>query len=205
MIITYGVFGKVELVISLTIGVKTIPIDFEGGSISSRGISPAIYKTNSPIIQKGIESSHEFKHGIIRIISRIPEKTDIIATPKMKETKNKAHVGNSAFYEGERTKADVSDKETNQVSESTKDSIPVPEPVKNDSNGIKEDENPKMIDDAYTQVMNGELKKEVTVTCLEDAVEYLKNNYEGYTSSKLRTKNAVERAAEEHGITFVGL
>ena len=50
-----------------------------------------------------------------------------------------------------------------------------------------------------------EAKTEVAVTCMEDAVEYLKEHFEGYTTSKLRSKVSVEQAALEHDIVFVGL
>lgn len=176
MITTYGVYGKVELVIALTIGVKSIPVNFEGGNVSSRGVVPATYKTNSPIIQRGIESSPEYKCGIIKKLTSVPEGSDMINSRKMKEARGKAEAEALAKQAEEKAKAEEAIADTATEAEA---------------------ENPAPA--------TSEQKKEVQVTCMEDAVEYLKNNYEGYTSSKLRSKAAVEHAAAENGIVFVGL
>ena len=44
--------------------------------------------------------------------------------------------------------------------------------------------------------------KEVTVACIDDAMEYLRENY-GIAKSKMRSKVAVEQLAEQNGIKFV--
>lgn len=218
MITTYGVYGKVELVIALTIGVKSIPVNFEGGNVSSRGVVPATYKTNSPIIQKGIETSPEYKCGIIKKLTSVPEESDMINARKMKEAREKAEAEALAKQAEEKAKTEEAARkaqiknENHASNEKEAETAPTPavEPVAPaveeqtaaeeataDASTEAEAENPAPA--------TSEQKKEVQVTCMEDAVEYLKNNYEGYTSSKLRSKAAVERAAAENGIVFVGL
>lgn len=45
--------------------------------------------------------------------------------------------------------------------------------------------------------------KEVEVTCLQDAQDYLQQNF-GISSYKVRSRNAAQKAAAEHGVVFVG-
>ena len=74
-----------------------------------------------------------------------------------------------------------------------------------------EEEGEKKLQDASLETDEGEDdavasgQTRVEVSCLDDAVEYLKANYEGYSASKLRTKASVVKAGEEHGVVFVGL
>lgn len=215
MIITYGVYGKVELVISLIVGVKSIPVNFEGGNVSSRGVVPATYKTNSPIIQKGIEASSEYKCGIIRKISSIPEERDMINAQKMKEAREKAEAEALAKQAEEKAKAEEAARKTQMVSEShvsnekEAKTVPVPEveTVAEEDTAAEETSTETFTETEAENLtpITIEHKMEIQVTCMEDAIEYLKNNYEGYTSSKLRSRAAVDRAAAEHGIVFVGL
>lgn len=182
MITTYGVFGKVEFVISLAVGIRSIPIDFEGGSINSRGVVPASYTTNSPIIQRAIESTPEFKHGIIKKTRSIPEESDMIISQKIKESRE-----------------NVMNEKIASTSESPEDNI---------SSNPEEKNTPDLVVNVTGQTSgkeDAEDKKEIKVTCTEDAVEYLKAHFDGYTSSKLRSKASIENAATEHGIVFVGL
>ena len=218
MITTYGVYGKVELVIALTIGVKSIPVNFEGGNVSSRGVVPAIYKTNSPIIQKGIESSPEYKCGIIKKLDSVPEESDMINARKMQEARDKAEAEARAKQAEEKAKAEEAARkaqaqnESHASNEKEAETAPAPaeQPGEVAETAAVETAETKTETAAETEEEHpasavAEQKKEIQVTCMEDAVEYLKNNYEGYTSSKLRSKAAVERAAAENGIVFVGL
>ena len=45
--------------------------------------------------------------------------------------------------------------------------------------------------------------KEVEVTCLQDAQDYLQQNF-GISSYKVRSRAAAQKAAAEHGVVFVG-
>ncbi len=215
MITTYGVYGKVELVISLIVGVKSIPVNFEGGNVSSRGVVPATYKTNSPIIQKGIESSSEYQCGIIQKLSSVPEERDMINAQKMKEARERAEAEALAKQAEEKNKAEEAARKAQTVNENhvsnakeVKTAPVAEEPAVAEEDTAAEEATADGSTEAEVEnpaPANNEQTKEVQVTCMEDAVEYLKNNYEGYTSSKLRSKAAVERAAAEHGIVFVGL
>lgn len=159
MINTYGVFGKIEFVMSVQIGNQSVTVDFSGGGMSSRGVIPASYVTNNPLVQRALHLTAEYRAGIVKLIKSIPEKVDLLEAERQK-----------AEEEGEKKLQDAS---------------------------LETDEGE---DDA---VASGQTR--VEVSCLDDAVEYLKANYEGYSASKLRTKASVVKAGEEHGVVFVGL
>ena len=44
----------------------------------------------------------------------------------------------------------------------------------------------------------------ITITCLDDAKDYLSEKF-GISRTKLRSKKAIEEAAAENGIEFVGI
>lgn len=159
MINTYGVFGKIEFVMSVQIGNQSVTVDFSGGGMSSRGVIPASYVTNNPLVQRALHLTAEYRAGIVKLIKSIPEKVDLLEAERQK-----------AEEEGEKKLQDAS----------------------LETDGGEDD-----------AVASGQTR--VEVSCLDDAVEYLKANYEGYSASKLRTKASVVKAGEEHGVVFVGL
>lgn len=193
MITTYGVFGKVEYVLSLIIGCSAVTVDFDGGSISSRGVIPASYTTNNPLIQRALESTPEYKHGIIRKIRSLPEACDVEASRKIAQAKAEAALKKAPG--GEADTAQEGDKQPEGSGEAQGTGL--------DGEG----EGPADGSEAGVEALSPEESGavEVSVTCMEDAVEYLKNHFEGYTSSKLRSNPAIERAAADHGIVFKGL
>lgn len=173
MINTYGVFGKIEFVMSVQIGNQSVTVDFSGGGMSSRGVIPASYVTNNPLVQRALHLTAEYRSGIVKLLKSIPEKVDLLEVERQKaeeEAKKAEAAAKKAEEEGEKKLQDAS--------------------LESDGGA----------DDA---VAGGRTR--VEVSCLDDAVEYLKANYEGYSASKLRTKASVVKAGEEHGVVFVGL
>ncbi len=167
MINTYGVFGKIEFVMSVQIGNQSVTVDFSGGGMSSRGVIPASYVTNNPLVQRALHLTAEYRAGIVKLIKSIPEKVDLLEAERQKAEEEAAK---KAEEEGEKKLQDAS----------------------LETDGGEDD-----------AVASGQTR--VEVSCLDDAVEYLKANYEGYSASKLRTKASVVKAGEEHGVVFVGL
>jgi len=200
MIKKYAVYGKVEFVMAITIANNSINVDFSGGSITSRGVIPATYTTNNPLLQKALEESSEFKVGIVRVISAIPEANDV-RVARAKEEAEKARQEAALKTEEEAGKKEPSAVIESKSPEQTNVEVlqeGQPDEVQ-DTTDVQETESEVIASEGASQP-----KTTVNVTCREDAVEYLKANF-GYTSSKLRSKGAVEKAAEQHGINFVGL
>lgn len=196
MIKRYGVYGKVEFVMSVFIANTSVCVDFSGGSITNRGVIPASYTTNNPLVQKALEGTNEFKVGVVRLIDSIPESDDVRVARAMAEAEQRAK--EEAVNSGSDTRAES---QTSEQGYEAKTEAPAHEQqaVDNQSAAYAKEVAPDAV-----SADECDAKTTVEVTCFEDAVEYLKANF-GYTSSKLRTKPAVERAAEEHGIIFVGL
>lgn len=193
MIKTYGVFGKVEYVMMASVANKTVTIDFSGGSINNRGVIPASFKTNNPLVQRALEASDEFKVGIVKLIQNIPEECDMRAAKAREEAQVRA-----AREAEEKAKADAAAKQAAAKQKEVKQEA-VPTAGDSKENAAVDEQ------EAGAEEANKvEEKIKVEVSCKEDAVEYLKANH-GYTSSKLRSNEAIERAASEHGIEFVGL
>ncbi len=203
MIKRYGVYGKVEFVMSVSIANTCVCVDFSGGSITNRGVIPASYTTNNPLVQKALEGSNEFKVGVVSLIDSIPESDDVrVARAREEAERSRAEAEQRAKEEAVNSGSDTrAESQTSEQGYEAKTEAPAHEQqaVDNQSAAYAKEVAP----DAVSADESG-AKTTVEVTCFEDAVEYLKANF-GYTSSKLRTKPAVERAAEEHGIIFVGL
>lgn len=188
---------------NISIANSYVNVDFAGGSINNRGVIPACYTTNNPLVQKALEDSNEFKSGIIQIIQAIPETSDV-RVARAKE-------------EAERARVEAEQRAQEEAG--NKGSEPQPESQASEQGGEAKAEEPaqgqqaadsqpaadaqEVVADAVPVDETG-TKTTVEVTCREDAVEYLKANF-GYTTIKLRQKGAVKRAAEEHGIVFKGL
>lgn len=76
--VTYGINGLMEAVIELPTGSFLYPfmrIGFEGGQLTSYGVTPAKYTTEDSFIQKLIEESEWFEMGKIQKIKSEPLKT----------------------------------------------------------------------------------------------------------------------------------
>lgn len=66
MKVLYGVFGYVELSISL-LGQR---VTFKGGAVNSIGMRPATFETDNKALQEAIEESPRYKNGVIKVIAR---------------------------------------------------------------------------------------------------------------------------------------
>ncbi len=62
---TYGVRGLLEWKMTLRAGKARIRVAFTGGSMGGNGVIPAKYVTDSPAIQRLIESSGYFRSGMV--------------------------------------------------------------------------------------------------------------------------------------------
>lgn len=182
--ITYGVAGLVDWVALIGAGAATVRVHFSGGALTQYGITPAEYTTASPFIQRVIEQSEYFRNGKISVL-RVRET----------EEKPKAAVRLAA---GRRREAEASS--PNQVGLpdlgiGTGKAAPMAgagEPDQRTGTG---------------EVSAGGAGKgagtRVEVACLQDAQAYLQENF-GIATHRVRSCEAAQRAAMEHGIVFTG-
>lgn len=187
--VTYGAPRLMDWIAQIKAGAATVTVHFTGGALTVYGVTPAQYTTTNPVIQKAIENSTYFKEGRITLIKRVqlssakPGKAQ--KTPKPQPLAQDV----SPTEKKEEQTATVSTPEV--VEESTT------ETESNNATAISEES-----EQTETEVNDSALIS-VEVSCLQDAQDYLQQNF-NIPSYKVRSNIAAQKAAEEHGILFVG-
>ncbi len=184
--ITYGAPRLVDWVAQIKAGAATVRVHFTGGALTSYGVTPAEYTTGNPFIQKVIEQSSYFKEGRIILLRRtqIPDTTMPVKPAKTNAKPKKQTVPKPAPVEPVEESATPVDA-TAEVHDAKK-----PEQTAEDIEDVAE----AAATDSLTIV---------EASCLQDAQAYLQENY-NISSYKIRSYDAAQRAAAEHGIRFVG-
>lgn len=178
--ITYGAPRLVDWVAQIKAGAATVRVHFTGGALTAYGVTPAEYTTDNPFIQKVIEQSTYFKEGRIITLRKatLPETTK---TAKMQKAKQQKPTQ-------EQTKAPA-----------VHDTSIAPTPV--DTPDVADEPEDEETMEAIEETVDGLTK--VEASCLQDAQAYLQENF-NIASYKVRSYEAAQRAASEHGVQFVG-
>lgn len=174
--ITYTAPNLMDWVVQIKAGAATVKVHFTGGAITAYGVTPASYTTANPFIQKVIEQSTHFKERRIQIGRRVvlPEPAKAKEKPKMQVQATGCKAADNA-------------------------------PVQQ----AKEEENPQGAksenEASLTETNEGseEGMTKIEVSCLQDAQDYLQQNF-NISSYKVRTCHSAQKAASEHGVMFVG-
>ena len=183
--ITYGAPRLVDWVAQIKAGAATVRVHFTGGALTSYGVTPAEYTTDNPFIQKVIEQSGYFKERRIIILRRTEAaKRGQSKAPKQKPKQHTAPVAPAA-----------------EPAES-----PAPIPVLTLEEAVKafptpDEEAPAPAEEVSEETDNSIVT--IEATCLQDAQAYLQENF-NISSYKVRTYEAAQRAAAEHGVKFAG-
>lgn len=180
--ITYGAPRLVDWVAQIKAGAATVRAHFTGGALTSYGVTPAEYTTDSPFIQKVIEQSAYYKEGrIIRL------RTTTIPDP-VKPKVSKA----------------TPQQPRKQVSEVPDSTSEAPAPAKSDEAAVKQTEEGQSTKEV-AEFADGVRSDPtiVEVSCLQDAQAYLQEHF-NTASYKVRSYEAAQRAASEHGVQFIG-
>lgn len=178
--ITYGAPRLVDWVAQIKVGAATVRVHFIGGALTAYGVTPAEYTTDNPFIQKVIEQSAYFKEGRIITLRKatLPETTKTAKVQKTKQQKPTQEQPKApAIPDSPVIPATV---ETSEVADEPKD---------------------EETTEAVEETVDGLTK--VEVSCLQDAQAYLQENF-NIASYKVRSYDAAQRAASEHGVQFVG-
>lgn len=187
----YGVEGLVDWKAQISAGRAKVIVHFAGGALTRFGVTPAEFTTKDAFIQRVIEDSGYFKSGRIRILSTTEIPDDAATILRKKRAAEKQALIEKA--EAEKQKA----LEEQKVTETANVETPEADAATKTAT-VEEGKQSEAVE------ADKEASNKIEVTCLDDAVEYLKENF-GYAPSKLRSKPAIERAAAERGIEFVGL
>lgn len=187
--ITYGAPRLVDWVAQIKAGAATVRVHFTGGALTSYGVTPAEYTTANPFIQKVIEQSSYFKEGRITLLRRtaMPD----VAKP------TKATPKPQTVAPTPETPAPVPAEIEAKVEETESPaSAPVPEA----------EQSAEAVTASAEEVANDEAADGFTIveaSCLQDAQAYLQEQF-NISSYKVRSYDAAQKAASEHGVKFVG-
>lgn len=186
--ITYGAPRLVDWVAQIKAGAATVRVHFTGGALTSYGVTPAEYTTANPFIQKVIEQSTYFKEGRI-ILLRRTALPDVAKPTKAAKPKPKAPTPEAPAPVPAEIEAKVEETES-----------PAPAPVPEAEQTAEE------VTASAEEVANYEAADGLTIveaSCLQDAQAYLQEQF-NISSYKVRSYDAAQKAASEHGVKFVG-
>lgn len=188
--VTYGAPRLMDWIAQIKAGAATVTVHFTGGALTVYGVTPAQYTTTNPVIQKAIENSTYFKEGRITLVKRVQLNSS--AKPcKAKETPKPQPLA-QAVPLTEKKKEQTAVVLTSEVMEES-----TTESENNNATATSEES-----EQTETEVNDSSLIS-VEVSCLQDAQDYLQQNF-NIPSYKVRSNIAAQKAAEEHGILFVG-
>lgn len=194
---TYGAPNYMDWVAQIKAGSATVRVHFTGGALSVYGVTPAEYTTSNAFIQTVIEKSQYFKQGRIKLLKsvEIADTTPAVSKTAAKPTKAKAAAQTATKVEATAKEETTVETPTPTVASETT------EPTESEETPTEETETATEDSGEADAESDGLLK--VEVSCLQDAQDYLQQNY-GIKSYKVRTIAASQQAAFEHGVEFVG-
>lgn len=198
---TYGAPRLVDWVAQIKAGAATVRVHFTGGALTSYGVTPAEYTTDSPFIQKVIEQSKYYKEGRIILLRKteIAEPAKPTKTKKVKPQQPRQQVPEEpgsthaapATPQPTETPVPKEQEETHSPAEAGTETVENPTNDEQQAEQVSDD----------TETADGLSK--VEVSCLQDAQAYLQEQF-NIASYKVRSYDAAQRAASEHGVVFVG-
>jgi hypothetical protein len=221
----YGAIGVMEWQLNLPVGKATVHVEFKGGFENKYGIHPATFMTTDPIVQTVIERSYYFASGKIKLldvkdlglspmeIAAQKRKAEDIAKKKADaeakaKAKAKAEAGNAQGQAIESPGTVAS----NAASEDATDAAEAE--LENETEEVDENEEAEenAVDGSVYDV-EGEAtsgvdmasdKSEytvVSVTCNEDAKNYLVDNF-NCSARKLTNWATILEVGKANGVLF---
>lgn len=195
--ITYGVNGMIEFQAVLKVGKSNLKVQFSDGSFNASSKKPATYTTDNLMVQHAIENSAEFKRGLIHKVS----------TVELEEEVNVLRNGPKAlnYPIPIEIKADGSQIPSSETANpaSNENAAETPEPTEGEEI-LAEQAPSRLADEVSGEVANEptiELKQ-IEVHCIDDAKDYLADNF-GVAKSKLRNRTTIVSVGATYGVEFV--
>lgn len=199
---TYGVQGYMEWQALIRCGKATVTVHFSGGSLTGYGVTPAEFTTENPMTQAIIENSDYFKKGKIILMREIE------GTGKFKEFVKGQHANEGNHNGGQAATASAIYDTSLNPNGAPKTETPAADATGTvadaDENPSDEGEGVEECIDPADGTVTADGKRIVEVTDIDDARDYLVDEY-GIARSSLRSNVSVFRAAEEHNIVFKGI
>lgn len=225
----YGAIGVMEWQLNLPVGKATVHVEFKGGFENKYGIHPATFMTTDPIVQTVIERSYYFASGKIKLldvkdlglspmeIAAQKRKAEEIAKKKAEEAaKKKAEADAQAKAQAGNTQGQAMESPGTVASDAASDDAAdaAEAELENETEEVAENEEAEenAVDGSVYDV-EGETTSGVdmasdegeytvvTVTCNEDAKNYLVDNF-NCSARKLTNWATILEVGKANGILF---
>lgn len=225
----YGAIGVMEWQLNLPVGKATVHVEFKGGFENEYGIHPATFMTTDPIVQTVIERSYYFASGKIKLLDEkdlglspmeiaaqkrkaeeIAKKKAEVAAKKKAEAEAKAKA--EADAQAGNTQGQAIESPGTVASDAASDDADAE--LENETEEVAENEEAEenAVDGSVYDV-EGETTSGVdmtsdegeytvvTVTCNEDAKNYLVDNF-NCSARKLTNWATILEVGKANGILF---
>lgn len=204
---TYAIFHLTEKHTVFFLGKTKVHVSFTGGIVTKKGVTPATFTTDDPIVQLAIENSAEFKKGAIKLRSKYPMQGEIKVgrNPHIEEAP--CHIPANMF------KTDITGDNVKPDSETEAEEAPQPEDVAahaEEGEGLPDNEPPSEDINAMPEpseevnkpeYTKGRIPEVVEVSCKDVAKQYLQEHF-GENPTPLRKIADVQECAAKYGIIF---
>lgn len=220
---TYAIFHLTEKHTVFYLGKTKVHVSFTGGIVTKRGVTPATFTTDDPIVQFAIEQSADFKKGAISIRSKYPVQGEVkIGKNEPERAATITELIREAAQEGEpvpalRPKQEPAKAETAEAAEVMETEANALHLNGTAPRGLEAPEQETEAHDGEAEAQDGETEahdgetggsekesglEEVEASCKDVAKQYLQEHF-GERPAPLRTIADVQECAAKHGIKFV--
>ena len=192
---TYAILHLAEKRTTFHLGKTKVHVSFTGGQVTKKGVTPATFTTDDPIVQLAIENSKDFENGAITLLSTYPVQGEVKIGMNPPETVETEAL-NAIMPETEQRAAAIAP-ETTVTDTAEKNPEPNPEPqIEEAAQDEVEAETEKNPEEGDTNNL-----ETVEVSCKDVAKQYLEEHY-GENPTPLRTIKDVQECASKYGIRF---
>ncbi len=192
---TYAILHLAEKRTTFHLGKTKVHVSFTGGQVTKKGVTPATFTTDDPIVQLAIEKSKDFESGAVTLLSKYPVRGEVKIGMNPPETVETEAL-NAIMPETEQRAAAIAP-ETTVTDTAEKNPEPNPEPqieeAAQDEVEAETEKNPEEVDTNNLET--------VEVSCKDVAKQYLEEHY-GENPTPLRTIKDVQECAAKYGIRF---
>lgn len=194
---TYAIHNLAEKHTTFHLGKTKVHVSFTGGQVTKKGVNPATFTTEDPIVQLAIEKSKAFADGAVILLAKypMPGEVKIGMNPRKPKTDLIREAAENAANPIQE-EAPIDKPEDNP--EPTPE--PTPEPATETAEASAQEE--ETVEEQAEQEDPGVSNLEVVeVSCRDVAKQYLQEHF-GENPAPLRTIANIQECAAKYGITF---
>ncbi len=195
---TYAIMNLAEKHTVFHLGKTKVRVSFTGGIVTKKGVTPATFTTDDPIVQFAIENSNDFKEGAVTLLSQYPMPGEVKIGRNEPEPPTlepptppalKTELFRQATQELESPAPEIPNTSEQETTEEKADNLLAAE---------TEDEEADAPEEKAQETNNLEV---IEVSCKDVAKQYLQEHYDE-KPTPLRTIADVQECAAKYGITF---